>query len=135
MLFRSKGDIQVAFMNVATSAPQIKAGTLRPLVTTTEKRLPDYPDVPTMAEAGYAGVGTQLWAGLFAPAATPADVQQTIQSAVLQAMKSPQVLDAYGKQNVRAGPTASLDEARAWLAAEIANWKKITKEIKIDLTD
>jgi len=49
------GDIQLAYMNVATSAPQIKAGTLRPLVTTTAARLPDYPDVPTMAEAGFPG--------------------------------------------------------------------------------
>src|SRR5438105_14632573 len=51
------GDIQLAYMNVATSAPQIKAGTLRPLVTTTAARLPDYPDVPTMAEGGFPGVG------------------------------------------------------------------------------
>ena len=46
-----------------------------------------------------------------------------------------QVLDAYAKQNVRAQPTASLDEAKTWLRGEIASWEKITKEIKIDLTD
>jgi tripartite-type tricarboxylate transporter receptor subunit TctC len=129
------GDIHVSFMNVATSAPQMKAGTLRPLVSTTEKRLPDYPDVPTMAEAGYPGVGTTLWAGLFAPAGTPQPVQEILQKAVVQALKSPQVLEAYAKQNVRAQPTASLDEAKTWLRGEIASWQNITKEIKIDLTD
>ena len=129
------GDIQVGFMNVATSAPQMKAGTLRPLVATTEKRLPDYPDVPTMAEAGYPGVGTTLWAGLFAPSGTPKDVLETLQKAVVQALKSPQVLEAYARQNVRAQPTASLDEAKTWLSGQIAAWQKITKEIKIDLTD
>ncbi len=91
------GDIQVAYMNVATSAPQIRAGTLRPLVTTTEARLADYPDVPTMAEAGYPGVGTTLWAGLFAPAATPAPVLETLHKAVVQALNSPQVKDAFTK--------------------------------------
>jgi tripartite-type tricarboxylate transporter receptor subunit TctC len=130
-----KGDIQVAFMNVATSAPQIKAGTLRPLAVMTQARLPDYPDVPTLAESGFPGVGTTLWAGLFAPAATPPEVQQILQKAVAQALKSPQVLDAYTKQNIRSTPTASLDEAKTWLGGEIANWQKISKEVKIDLTD
>ena len=129
------GDIHVGFMNVATSAPQVRAGTLRPLVSTTDKRLPAYPDVPTMAEAGYPGVGTTLWAGLFAPAGTPKDVLETLQKAVVQALKSPQALDAYAKQNVRAQPTESLEEAKTWLKGQLASWEKITKEIKIDLAD
>jgi tripartite-type tricarboxylate transporter receptor subunit TctC len=131
----AKGDIQVAFMNVATSAPQIRAGTLRPLAVTTEARLSDYPDVPTMAEAGFPGVGTTLWAGLFAPAATPPDVLQTLQKTVVQALSSPMVVDAYTKQNIRSRPTASLEDAKSWLGAEIANWQKIVKDVKIDLTD
>src|SRR5260221_14747691 len=94
----SLGDIQLAYMNVATSAPQIKAGTLRPLVTTTDARLPDYPDVPTMAESGFPGVGTTLWAGLFAPAATPPAVLDMLQNAVALALRAPQVLDPFAKQ-------------------------------------
>ena len=121
-----KGDIQVALMNVATSGPQIKAGTLRPLALIAEKRLPAYPDVPTIAEAGYPGVGTTLWTGLFAPAATPPDVLQTLQKAVTQSLKAPQVIEAYAKQNIRSRPTASLDEAKTWLQGEIAHWQKIT---------
>src|SRR6267154_5043122 len=123
------GDIQLAYMNVATSAPQIKAGTLRPLVTTTAARLPDYSNVPTMAEAGFPGVGTTLWAGLFAPAATPPAVLDTLQKAVVQALRSPQVLDTFAKQNIRSSPTGSLDEARTWLHGEIASWQKITNDI------
>jgi len=130
-----KGDIHVTYMNVATAAPQIKAGFLRPLVTTAEARLPDYPDVPTMAEAGFPGVGTTLWAGLFAPAATPRPVLETLHKAVNEALASPQVQDAYRKQAIRSGASPSLDAAKAWLAGEIANWKKITTEVKIDLTD
>jgi tripartite-type tricarboxylate transporter receptor subunit TctC len=131
----AKGDIQMAFMNVATSAPQIKAGTMRALAVLTSARLPDYPEVPTLAEAGYPGIGTTLWAGLFAPAGTPVEVQQILQKAVAQALKTPQVLDAYTKQNIRSSPTASLEEAKTWLGGEIANWQKISKEVKIDLTD
>jgi tripartite-type tricarboxylate transporter receptor subunit TctC len=130
-----KGDIHVAPMNVATSAPQIKAGALRPLALFAEARLPAYPDVPTMTEAGYPGVCTTLWAGLFAPAATPPDVLQTLQRAVIQALNSPQVVEAYAKQNIRSRPTASLGEAKTWLQGEVAHWQKIIKEVKIDLTD
>ncbi len=131
----AKGDIQVALMNVATAAPQIKAGILRPLAVVFDSRLPGYPDVPTLAEAGYPGVGTILWAGLFAPAATPRDVLQTLQKGVVQALRSPQVVETYAKQNIRSYPTASLEEARTWLQAELEKWRKITSEIKVDLTD
>jgi tripartite-type tricarboxylate transporter receptor subunit TctC len=131
----TNGDIQMTFMNVATAAPQLKAGKLRMLAVLTEKRLPDYPDVPTLAEAGYPDVGTTLWAGLFAPAGTPAAAQETLQKAVVQALNSQFVLDAYSKQNIRSRPTASLDEAKTWLAGEIANWQKIIRDVKIDLTD
>jgi tripartite-type tricarboxylate transporter receptor subunit TctC len=76
-----------------------------------------------------------LWAGLFAPAATPPAVLDTLQKAVVQALRSPQVLDTFAKQNIRSSPTGSLDEARTWLHGEIASWQKITNDIKIDLTD
>jgi tripartite-type tricarboxylate transporter receptor subunit TctC len=130
-----KGDIQIALMNVATSGPQIKAGTLRPLAVVAEKRLPAYPDVPTLAEAGFPGIGTTLWTGLFAPAQTPPDVLQTIQKAAMQGLKAPQVIEAYEKQNINSRPTASLAEAKTWLQGEIAHWQKIITEVKIDLTD
>lgn len=129
------GDIQLAFMNVATSTPQIKAGTLKPIVTTSDSRVPDYPDVPTMAEAGFPGVGTTLWAGLFAPAGTPTPVLETLQKAVLQTLKSQPILESYARQNIRSKPTATLAEAQSWLKGEVASWEKITSEIKIDLTD
>jgi tripartite-type tricarboxylate transporter receptor subunit TctC len=129
------GDIHLAYMNVATSAPQIRAGTLRPVVTTSSTRLPDYPDVPTMAEAGYPGVGTTLWAGLFAPAATPPAVLETLQRAVVQTLKSQPILESYARQNIRSNPTGTLGEAQSWLNGEIASWQKITSEIKIDLAD
>ncbi len=130
-----KGDIQIALMNVATSTPQIKAGTLRPLAVAADKRLPAYPDVPTLAECGFPGIGTTLWTGLFAPANTPQATLQTLQTAAMQALKAPQVTEAYAKQYINSRPTASLAEAKTWLDGEIAHWKKVVAEVKIDLTD
>jgi tripartite-type tricarboxylate transporter receptor subunit TctC len=129
------GDIQAAFLNVASSAPMIKAGQIRPIAAVNPTRLPDYPDVPTMEELGYKGVGTLAWQGLFAPGGTPKEVLETLSKAVLQAMEAPIVKDAFNKQGFNMVPTKSPDEAKKWLADEIAAWKKTADEVKIDLAE
>ena len=131
----AKGDVQLALMNVATAGPMIKTGTVKALALVADERRPAYPDVPTMAEAGYPGVGTTLWSGLFAPAATPPDVLQTLQTAVMQALKSPKVIETYTKQNIRSRPTDSLGDAKTWFQGEVAHWQKIVGDVKIDLGD
>jgi tripartite-type tricarboxylate transporter receptor subunit TctC len=129
------GDVQAAFLNVASTAALIKAGQIRPLVLVNEKRLPDYPDVPTMAEVGYAGIGTMAWQAMFAPGATPKEVIDTLNKAILEAMNAPNVKDAFNKQGFNIVPSASAEEARGWLRGEMEAWKKITDEVKIDLTE
>jgi tripartite-type tricarboxylate transporter receptor subunit TctC len=129
------GDAQTAFINAATSAAMIKAGSLRPIAVLAEKRLADYPDVPTLAEAGYPGVGTLHWQSMLAPAGTPKEVLATLNKAILEAAKAPALQEAFKKQLVSISPHANADEAQKWLNAELDSWKKITSEVKIDLTD
>ena len=129
------GDAQIGFVNVASSGALIRAGQVRPLVLVNSKRLPDYPDVPTMAEAGYPGVGTMAWNALFAPGATPKDVVDTLHKAVLQALDSTAVKEALSKQSFSIVPSKSPQEAQAWLKGEIAAWTKIASEVKVDLTE
>ncbi len=129
------GDTQVSFLNVASSAPMVKAGTLKPLAIVNDKRLPEYPDVPTMQEVGFPGVGTLAWQAMFAPSGTPKEILETVHKALLQAMKAPQVVDAFKKQNFNIVPNATLDEAKTWLADEMKNWKTITEAVKIEVTD
>jgi tripartite-type tricarboxylate transporter receptor subunit TctC len=131
----ANGDINAAMINVATVAGMVKSGQLRALAVNSEQRLADYPDVPTMVEAGYPELMTVLWAGLFAPAATPKPVLETLHKAIVQALNSQEVRSAYAKQLIRPNPTASLDEAKTWLAGEIAKWRRVTSEIKIEATD
>lgn len=129
------GDAQAAFLNVASTAGMIKAGNLRPLALVNEKRLPDFPDVPTMKEIGLPDVGTLAWQGLFAPAGTPKEVLEILLKASTAAMQAPAAQEAFKKQNFNVVPSKSLDEAKTWLAAEIAQWKKITGEVKIEIAD
>jgi tripartite-type tricarboxylate transporter receptor subunit TctC len=129
------GDAHAAVINSASTAAMIKAGKLRPIAVIAEKRLAEYPDVPTLAEAGFPGVGTLHWQSMFAPAGTPKEVLATLFKAIVEASKVPQLQEAFAKQLVSVKPSESLDEAQTWLKSEIASWKKITAEVKIDLAE
>src|SRR6476620_7683152 len=94
------GDAQVAFINAASTASMIKAGKLRPIALLAETRLADYPDVPTLAEAGFPGVGTLHWQSMLAPAATPKPVIDTLFKAIVEASKQPALKEAFDKQLV-----------------------------------
>ncbi|HEX3506360.1 MAG TPA: tripartite tricarboxylate transporter substrate binding protein [Xanthobacteraceae bacterium] len=126
------GSTQVSFLNVASTAPQVKAGSLQPLAVVNHTRLADFPDLPTMQEIGYPGVGTIAWQGLFAPAGVPKDVLQTIFNATIAAMKTPEATEAFKKQTFNIVPNASLADAKIWLGHEMDTWRKITSEVKIE---
>jgi tripartite-type tricarboxylate transporter receptor subunit TctC len=128
------GDAQVAFVNAASSGGVIKGGQLRALAVMADERVPEYPDVPTLRELGYAH-GKGLWSALYAPAATPRDVLETLHKAAVQSLKSEPVTTAFKKQMIKAVPSASIDEAKAWDKTETAHWKKLTEEIKVELPD
>lgn len=129
------GDAQVAFINAASTASMIKAGKLRPIAVLAETRLADYPDIPTLAEAGFPGVGTLHWQSMLAPAHTPKAVLATLHKAIVAAADAPQLQEAFKKQLVSVKPNASLQEAQSWLDSELAAWRKTVAEVKIDLTD
>jgi tripartite-type tricarboxylate transporter receptor subunit TctC len=129
------GDAQAAFLNAASSAAMIRAGKLRPIAVLAERRLADYPDVPTLAEAGYPGVGTLHWQSMLAPAGTPKEVLATLFGAIVEAGKAPALQEAFGKQFVSVKPNQSLEESQTWLRDELASWRKIVAEVKIELTD
>ncbi|HEY5279671.1 MAG TPA: tripartite tricarboxylate transporter substrate binding protein [Pseudolabrys sp.] len=127
-----RGDSQTAFLNVASTAGQIRAGKLRALALVNNTRLAEYPDVPTMTEAGFKDVGTIAWNGMFAPAATPKPVLDKVFALATKALADPDVQAKLTKQNFEITPNKSLDEARAWLTGEIAHWKTITSEVKLE---
>jgi len=129
------GDTQASFLNVASTAAQVKAGKLRPLALVNHQRLPGYPDVPTLKEAGFDGVGTIAWQGLFAPGGTPKEVVEAIYKAAIQAMQAQAAKDTFAKQNFNIVPNKSVDDARTWLGSEIAAWRSITSQVKIETAE
>jgi tripartite-type tricarboxylate transporter receptor subunit TctC len=129
------GDTQVSFLNVASTAAQVRAGKLKPIAVVNRERLAAYPDVPTMAEVGFPDVGTIAWNAMFAPAGTPKPVLETLHKATIEALQTPTAKEALTKQNFNIVPSKSVDEAKSWLAGEIATWQKITAAVKIDVTE
>jgi tripartite-type tricarboxylate transporter receptor subunit TctC len=127
-----RGDIQAAFLNVASSASLVQAGKLRPLAVVNHTRLPEYPDIPTMQEVGFPDVGTIAWQGLFASAATPKPVLEALFQIVTNAMRQPETIENLHKQNFNVVASKSLTEAQTWLGDEMKHWESITNTVKIE---
>jgi tripartite-type tricarboxylate transporter receptor subunit TctC len=128
-----RGDVQAAFLNVASTGSLVEAGKLRPLAVVNYTRLPEYPSVPTMQEIGYPDVGTMAWQGLFAPGATPKPVLEALFQAVNKAMQLPETIEKLNKQNFNLVPNKSLADAKAWHANEMKHWENITSAVKIEV--
>src|SRR5215475_4942766 len=128
------GDAHVALVNAASSTGVIKAGQVKALAVMSNERVPEYPDVPTLVELGYAN-GKGLWSALYAPAATPRDVLETVRKAAVQTLTSEPVETTFKKQMIKATPSNSLDDALAFDRAERAYWKKVTDAVKVELPD
>jgi tripartite-type tricarboxylate transporter receptor subunit TctC len=103
------------------TTPQVKGGELRALAVTSQQRLADLPDVPTMLEAGVAGIDLGLWSGMFAPAATTPGIVKKLETELRKIM---QMADVKEKFRVMATPTVGStaaeftrlidDETRMW---------------------
>src|SRR5579871_2703222 len=124
------GQIDAIFGDVAILSPQVKAGSIRALAITAEKRSPLLPDLPTTAEVGLPNVQTEVWYGLLAPARTPAPVLARLKAAVKAAQLDPDYRTALLKfgmelDNVGAEPFAD------FIHAETKRWTPILKEAGI----
>lgn len=127
------GDSQAAFLNAASTIAMVKAGKIRAIGVVSPTRLDMYPDVPTMAEAGYPDAGTLAWQSMIAPANTPRPVLDTLFKAATEALNSAEAKDRFAKQNFIVVPNKSLDDSAKFIAAEMARWRKITSEVKIEM--
>jgi tripartite-type tricarboxylate transporter receptor subunit TctC len=127
------GEEETSFLNVATTGPLIKAGNLKPLAVVADNRLKDYPNVPTMAEVGYPGIGTQQWQAVFARAGTPKPVVETIFKAASAAVLSPEAAKIFAPQYIRALPSKSPEEAASWLKSDTEAWRKTIAEANLKL--
>jgi tripartite-type tricarboxylate transporter receptor subunit TctC len=120
------GHVKVHFALTASTLQHVKNGTLRALAVTTEKRLPDLPDVPTVAELGYPGYEISSWQGVFAPAGTPKEIVGQLNAEIVAMLKTPEVAARITREG--AIPVGSSPEQ--WTARfrdEVAKWARVAE--------
>lgn len=120
------GQVQLMFANLPEVLSQVQAGRLRPIALTGDHRHSALPEVPTFAEAGFPDVRAQSWFALFAPAATPAPVLDTLSDAISAAIAT----DAVRARLIAAGAQPigdRRDTFQPFVAAEVERWGKLVK--------
>ena len=122
------GQVQMGIFDVPVLLAHIRSGKLKALAVTSAKRAAILPDVPTTAEAGYANVTSDNWYGLLAPAATPSEVLKRLHAAAMSALRSPALIEQYGKVSGIASP-GTPQEYAAFLASEQVKWSRIVSAI------
>jgi tripartite-type tricarboxylate transporter receptor subunit TctC len=123
------GRVDVMFINQDAVIPGAFSGALVLLAITSAQRNPLFPDVPTVAESGFPGYEATTWAGLSAPAGTPASVVETIHAAALEALKGPIRLrqQTQGTQIVASTPA----QYQAFMRKETQKWAGVIKRAGI----
>lgn len=125
--------VESSFMNINTAMPQIKAGKLRALAITSEKRSPLLPDVPTLEENGVKNAGVQSWQAVAAPRGLPADVKRRMHEAIVSIIREPATaarLAELGFEIVLNTP----EQFASFQAGEYARWARLitARNIKAD---
>jgi tripartite-type tricarboxylate transporter receptor subunit TctC len=127
------GETSIAFINLSSTIAHIRSGRLKALATAAPRRLPELPSVPTLAELGYAGVGTNAWQGMFAPAATPAAIVEKLHGAVAAALSRPEQKEILAKQMMSTEVSRSPQEFTDLVRRETQAWGDFLREAKIKI--
>ena len=127
------GGVDVSFQNLGAASGHINGGRLKAIAVTSDKRVPQFPNVPTMAEAGISGFEVYSWQAVVAPKGLPKDVLAKLQAGVVAALNAPDNkarLDAQGFEVV----ANSSEQFNEFLKGELARWKSVvdTAGIKAD---
>jgi tripartite-type tricarboxylate transporter receptor subunit TctC len=124
------GQIPVAFQGLGTVAALVRGGQVKLLGVTTERRLPSFPDVPTVSESGLPGFLFNSWFAILAPAGTPKPIVARLNAEVLKALADPDVrrrLDEVGL----AARGSSAEELRIMTRDQLAKYARVIKEMGI----
>jgi tripartite-type tricarboxylate transporter receptor subunit TctC len=124
-------ETQFAFLNMASTIGHLKSGRLKPLATSWPTRRPEFPDVPTMAEVGFPGIGTNAWNGLFAPAKIAKPQLAKIHGDVLRAMEAPDTKAALAKQFMSVVVNKSPAEFQKFVVDDVRKWAQVIADNKI----
>lgn len=124
------GRIDYMFLPVHVALPHIQAGKLKAIATGSPKRLPQLPNVPTLAEAKVTADNVDMWFGVLAPKGTPADIVTRLNQEITRILKQPETAQAFESQGMV--PTTSTPaEFGALIAKDAQRWAEVVKKENI----
>lgn len=124
------GEVDMGFGNLPALSGHVKNGLVKPLAISSATRHPNYPNVPTIAEAAVKGYESYEWNGMFVPAGTSPEIVNRLQAAVKEVLAQPDVkekFDSLGSRVVASTP----EEFRKYLAVESGKWAQTVKAADI----
>jgi tripartite-type tricarboxylate transporter receptor subunit TctC len=124
------GRVSMMFTDLTTGLPHVKAGTLRALAVTRLKRSTLIPELPTLDEAGVTGFDMDSWAGIFAPAGTPADIITLLNAELRKIIDSGEVKSNLGNVGFEAF-SSSPKELEGFVKVQLGKWGKMVKDAGI----
>ena len=127
------GHIQVTFETLGTALPPIRAGLLRPLGVSSTERIPDLPDLPTIAESGYPDYRTTVWFGAAAPAGVPAEVAEVIRASFNRALDDGAFREALTKVGFWPQRPRNQADINKFVDDDRARWARVIKTLNISL--
>jgi len=120
------GQVPVMLDTLVNSTPPLQAERIRPLLMTTTERDPSWPDVPTAAEAGFPDLVFSAWIAVVAPAGTPEPVATRLNEAINEALRSPEVIEAFGRTGTKPRPI-SVADTQDHLKRETERWGEVVR--------
>lgn len=120
------GQVDFMFDPVITTAPLVAGKKLKPLAIAADKRSPQMPDVPTLAELGVPGVNAGVWFGAVVKTGTPAAAVERLNDAIHQAMKDPEVVKRFADQGMQAFPSSPA-QFGSFMQSELTKWGPLVK--------
>jgi tripartite-type tricarboxylate transporter receptor subunit TctC len=126
------GIIESSFAGVPNVLPHIQQGKLRALAVTTNARIPQLPNVPTLSEAGVTGYEASVWLALLAPANTPVDIVNKLNQEIAKVMASPDTKKALYDAGVEPS-YASSEVMSKYMTLEYDRWGKVIKDANVTI--
>ncbi|MBL8302973.1 MAG: tripartite tricarboxylate transporter substrate binding protein [Ideonella sp.] len=124
------GHVPLSIGSVFLGKPHIDSKRLRALAVTTSKRSANLPDVPTVAESGYAGFDAPAWWAVLAPAKTPPEVVKRMNEEINAALRTPDVAAKLAAQGIETR-LGTPESARSFIEGQLDTWAKVVRENRI----
>ncbi len=121
------GQVDMLFTGYATVSQLIKAGKLKAIAVTSPRRITDLPQVPTVAESGYAGFESWIAQAVFAPAGTPRETVQKLNAAIAAVLRQPEVAERMKQQGLEPHDNTP-EQFAAWIEQQSRQWAKVIRD-------